>query len=253
MDVLDRFRLDGKVALVTGASSGLGVAIAQACAQAGADIVLAARRAEKLKATAQLVTDAGRSALIVPTDVSDPQQVQNMVDAAMAHFGHIDILVNNAGINSVAPATRETPEKFRAVVDTNLNGTFWAAQACARVMRPGSAIVNVASTSAFTTALQPQAAYSASKAAVVGLTRELASQWGQRKGIRVNALAPGAFRTEMTEADLSEHGDLMLSRMVLNRFGEPEEFAATVVWLVSDAAGYVVGQTIVVDGGFTIA
>lgn len=252
MHVLDRFRLDSKVVLVTGASSGLGVAIAQACAEAGADIVLAARRAEKLAATAALVTAAGGAAFTVTTDISDPQQVQDMVDAAMAHYGHIDILVNNAGISSVAAATRETPKDFRDVVETNLHGSFWAAQACARVMRPGSSIINVASTSAFTTSPLPQAAYSASKAAIVGLTRELASQWGRRKGIRVNAVAPGAFRTEMTETGLSGHEDMILPRIVLDRIGDPEELAATVVWLASDAAGYVTGQTIVVDGGFTI-
>ena len=252
MTVLDRFRLDGKTVVVTGASSGLGVAIAQACAEAGGDLVLAARRAEKLTATADLVEAAGGKALTVPTDISDPQQVQDMIDAAMAHYGHIDVLVNNAGVNSVAAATRETAEDFRAVVDTNLHGSFWAAQACGRVMRPGSSIVNIASTSAFTTSQLPQAAYSASKAAIVGLTRELASQWGRRKGIRVNAVAPGAFRTEMTESGLSEHVDMVLRRIVLDRIGDPEELAAAVVWLASDAASYVTGQTIIVDGGFTI-
>ena len=196
---MEMFSLEGKVAIVTGASSGLGVAFAQACAQAGADVVLAARRTEKLADTAELVRGAGRRAVAVATDVMDPEQCQAMVDAAMAEFGRVDVLVNNAGIGTAVPATRETPEEFRAVVDVNLNGSYWAAQACARVMEPGSSIINISSILGLTTAGLPQAAYSASKAAIVGLTRDLAQQWGSRKGIRVNAIAPGFFKSEMTD------------------------------------------------------
>lgn len=252
MSVLDRFRLDDKVVIVTGASSGLGVSFAKACAEAGADVVLAARRVDKLEGTAELVRTAGRRALPVATDVVDPAQCQAMVDAAMAEFGHIDVLVNNAGIGTAVPAFRETPEEFRTVVDVNLNGSYWAAQACGRVMGPGSSIVNISSILGITTAGLPQAAYSASKAAIAGLTRDLAQQWGSRKGIRVNAIAPGFFESEMTDQYKPGYLDSVIARTVLGRTGDPEELAATLVWLASAAGGYVTGQTIVVDGGVTI-
>jgi NAD(P)-dependent dehydrogenase (short-subunit alcohol dehydrogenase family) len=252
MTVLDMFRLDDKVVIVTGASSGLGVSFAQACAEAGADVVLAARRVEKLSSTADLVKAAGRRALAVATDVADPQQCQAMVEAAINEFGRVDVLVNNAGVGTAVPATRETPEDFRAVIDINLNGSYWAAQACARVMQPGSSIVNISSVLGLTTAALPQAAYSASKAAVIGLTRDLAQQWGSRKGIRVNAIAPGFFKSEMTDQYKPGYIENAMQRAVLGRMGDPMELAATLVWLASNAGGYVTGQTIIVDGGVTI-
>ncbi|MGZ4521871.1 MAG: SDR family NAD(P)-dependent oxidoreductase [Mycobacteriaceae bacterium] len=252
MGILDRFMLNGRVAVVTGASSGLGVAFAKAFAEAGADVVLAARRAEKLEDTAELVRQTGRKALCVSTDVADPEQAQHMIDAAMERFGRVDTLINNAGIGTAYPATRETPEQFRQVIDVNLNGAYWAAQACGRVMQPGSTIVNISSILGLTTAGLPQAAYSASKAGLIGLTRDLAQQWGSRKGIRVNAIAPGFFKSEMTDAYPDTYLESMAPRLVLGRMGDPEELAATAIWLASDAAGYVTGQTIAVDGGITI-
>ncbi|MCW2832647.1 MAG: 3-oxoacyl-ACP reductase FabG, partial [Nocardioides sp.] len=187
MTTPDMFRLDGKVAIVTGASSGIGVAFAQGLAEAGADVVLGARRIYKLGSTATLVEAAGRNALPVATDVADPAQCQALVDAAMERFGRVDILVNNAGIGTAVPATHETPEQFRSVIDVNLNGCYWMAQACGRVMQPGSSIINISSVLGLTTAGLPQAAYAASKAGLIGLTRDLAQQWTGRKGIRVNA------------------------------------------------------------------
>jgi len=246
------FRLDDKVVIVTGASSGLGVSFAQACANAGADVVLAARREDRLSATASLVRSAGRRTLTVATDVSDPAQCQALIDAAIHEFGHVDVLVNNAGVGTAVPATRETPDEFRSVVDINLNGCYWAAQACARVMEPGSSIVNISSVLGLTTAGLPQAAYSASKAAVMGLTRDLAQQWGPRKGIRVNAIAPGFFESEMTDTYKPGYLESLMPRVLLGRMGDPAELAATLVWLVSAAGGFVTGQTIVVDGGVTI-
>ena len=252
MGVLDMFSLDGKVAIVTGASSGLGVAFAQALAEAGADVVLGARRVDRLEETKQLVEAAGRRALVVKTDVASPEDCQALVDAAMATFGRVDVLVNNAGVGTAVPATRETPEEFRRVVDVNLNGCYWMAQACGRVMTPGSSIVNISSVLGLTTAGLPQAAYSASKAGLIGLTRDLAQQWTGRKGIRVNALAPGFFESEMTAQYPPGYLDAMAQRIPVGRGGDARELAAAVVFLASRAGGYVTGQTLAVDGGLTI-
>lgn len=253
MSVLDSFRLDGKVVIVTGASSGLGVSFAQAFAEAGADLVLGARRVEKMAGTAALVEQAGRRVHTRRTDVADAEQCQGLVDAAMAEFGRVDVLINNAGVGTAVPATRETVEEFRSVVEVNLNGSYWMAQSCARVMQPGSSIINIASVLGLTTAGLPQAAYSASKAGVIGLTRDLAQQWSGRKGIRVNALAPGFFASEMTDDLKPGYLDGLMPRIVMGRLGDAAELAATAVWLASPAGGYVTGQTIVVDGGLTIA
>lgn len=252
MKINDLFRLDDSVVIVTGASAGLGVAFAQGFAQAGADLVLAARRVDRLEQTAALVRSEGRRALPVPADVSSPEDCQRVVDAALKEFGRVDVLINNAGVGTAVPATRETPEQFRQVIDLNLNGSYWMAQACGRVMSPGSSIVNISSVLGITTAGLPQAAYAASKAGVIGLTRDLASQWTGRKGIRVNAIAPGFFSSEMTDQYPAEYLSAMAGRIPAGRTGDPQELAATAVWLASRAGGYVTGQTIVVDGGITI-
>ena len=204
--------------------------------------------------TAALVEAAGRRAYSHKTDVADPEQCQQLVDAAMEKFGRVDVLINNAGVGTAVPATRETPEQFRSVIDINLNGSYWMAQACGRVMEPGSSIINIASVLGLTTGGLPQAAYSASKAGVMGLTRDLAQQWSSRKGIRVNALAPGFFASEMTDELAPGYIDnIVLTRTPMGRLGDAAELAATAVWLASPAGGYVTGQTIVVDGGITIA
>ena len=148
----------------------------------------------------------------------------------------MDMLVNNAGIGTAVPATRETPEQFRQVIDVNLNGCYWMAQACGRVMQPGSSIINISSVLGLTTGGLPQAAYSASKAALIGLTRDLAQQWTGRKGIRVNAIAPGFFESEMTEQYPPGYLDAQIPRIPTGRKGDPAELAAAVVFFASDAA-----------------
>ncbi|WP_405421832.1 SDR family NAD(P)-dependent oxidoreductase [Pseudonocardia alni] len=249
---MERFRLDGRVAVVTGASSGLGVAFAKGLAEAGADLVLGARRAEKLADTVALVEAAGRRAVAVATDVAEPEDCRALAQAAVDEFGRLDVLVNNAGVGTAVPALKETPEQFTSVVDVNLNGSYWMAQACAAHMAPGSSIVNISSILGLTTASLPQAAYSASKAAIVGLTRDLAQQWTGRRGIRVNAVAPGFFASEMTDQYQDGYLERMTERIPMRRKGDPEELTAAVLFLASDAGGYVTGQTWAVDGGITI-
>jgi NAD(P)-dependent dehydrogenase (short-subunit alcohol dehydrogenase family) len=248
--ILDLFRLDGKVAVVTGASSGLGAVFARTLAEAGADVALGARRVDRLAETRQAVEATGRRAITVATDVTRPEDCQALVDATLAEFGKVDVLVNNAGVGTAHPATRETPDQFRQVIDVNLNGCYWMAQACGRVMQPGSSIVNISSILGLTTAGLPQAAYSASKAGLIGLTRDLAQQWTGRRGIRVNALAPGFFESEMTDSYQPGYLDSQLPRVLMGRAGRPEELAAALIFLVSDAGGYVTGTTIPVEGGF---
>jgi NAD(P)-dependent dehydrogenase (short-subunit alcohol dehydrogenase family) len=252
MPILDRFRLDGKVAIVTGASSGLGVAIAAGLAEAGADVALGARRVEKLEETRALVEGAGRRAIAVRTDIGDPADCRALVAAAADQLGRVDVLVNNAGIGTAVNALKETPESFNSVLGTNVAGSFFMAQAAAQAMPDGGSIINISSILAFLSVGHPQASYMASKAALIGMTRDLAQQWTGRRGIRVNAISPGFFETEMTgdafEAFMAEQG----GRIPAGRPGDPSEIASAVVFLASDAASYITGETLVVDGGRTI-
>ncbi|GAA4752668.1 glucose 1-dehydrogenase [Nocardioides endophyticus] len=248
----DLFSLDGKVAVVTGASSGLGAGFARALATAGADVVLAARRIDLLEGVASEVEAIGVRAVVQRCDVSVPEDCAALVAHAMAELGHVDILVNNAGIGTAVPALRESPEEFRRVLDVNLMGAYWMAQECARVMQPGSSIINIASVLALIKSFAPQAAYSASKAGLVGLTRDLAQQWSGRRGIRVNTIAPGYFATDMTDEVPRE----MLQEFIdhtspLKRLGEPHELDGAVVFLASAASSYVTGITLPIDGGMS--
>lgn len=249
--MLDKFRLDGKVSVVTGATSGLGVAIAIALAEAGSDLVLAGRRVERLSVTESQIVALGRKVVSVQTDVTSPEACQHVADVSAEQLGGVDILINAAGLGAAIPASRETPSEFRSVIETNLMGTYWMAQACSKYMRFGSSIINVSSVMAFSSAGLPQASYSSSKSAVIGLTRDLAQQWSGRKGIRVNALAPGYFPTEMTdEMNPDLIAELMKQRVPLGRMGTLDECAAAAVFLASDAASYITGTYLVVDGGF---
>jgi NAD(P)-dependent dehydrogenase (short-subunit alcohol dehydrogenase family) len=249
MSVLDLFSLDGRVAIVTGASSGLGVAFAEGLADAGADIAICARRVDRLEQTRERVEALGRRCVAIPADVSDPADCQRVVDTTVAELGKVDILINNAGVGTAYPATREQPDDFRRVIDINLNGSYWMAQACGRAMKDGGSIVNIGSVIGSTTAGLPQAAYASSKAAIIGLTRDLAQQWTGRKGIRVNALAPGFFESEMTDQYPDGYLDQMMWRVPAGRKGEARELVAAAIFLASDASSYVTGALLPVDGG----
>jgi NAD(P)-dependent dehydrogenase (short-subunit alcohol dehydrogenase family) len=251
VDLTELFRLDGRVALVTGGSSGLGARAAQVLHAAGASVAVAARRLERLEELAagmERVTPFG-------CDVSDAGQCRDLVQAVLERHGRLDILVNNAGIATGYPAESEPPEEFRRVLDVNLHGAFQLSQLAATSMleRGSGVIVNVASIIGLVGIGQiPQASYAASKGAVLGLTRELAAQWA-RRGIRVNAVAPGWFPTEMNTELFAEESFVrwVRSRTPLGRAGQPQELDGALLFLASDASSFITGQVLVVDGGWT--
>lgn len=249
------FKIKGQTAIVTGASSGLGVTFAETLAEHGTNLVLAARRYEKLANVAKEISDKyGVKAIPVKTDVSQEDQVINMVRTAIENFGSVEILVNNAGVASLSPSIEMSLEEWKKVIDINLTGVFLCARTAAREMikKKYGKIVNIASIYGAVGDIFPTAPYYASKGAVINLTRALAIEWAQHK-INVNAIAPGFFPSEMTESVFRDENAMkyILSKTPLGRTGEPLDLKAALTYLASPASDYVTGQTIFVDGGWT--
>jgi NAD(P)-dependent dehydrogenase (short-subunit alcohol dehydrogenase family) len=248
---LDLFRLDDRVVVVTGASSGLGVGFARAVAAVGGTLVLGARRAERLEEVAEELRASGATVQVTATDVTDADSCEALAARAVAEHGRVDVLVNNAGVGGSVPALREPTESFRRAVEVNLVGAYSMARACAPHMPAGSSIVNVASVHGLIASRFPQAPYAASKAGIIGLTRDLAQQWSSRRGIRVNALCPGYFASEMTSDGEDALRRMVAEHSLLGRFGEQAELDAALLFLASPASSYVTGTTLVVDGGMS--
>jgi NAD(P)-dependent dehydrogenase (short-subunit alcohol dehydrogenase family) len=247
-----RLELNERVAVVIGGTSGIGLAIAKGMAEAGATVVPTSRRADQVESAAQEIEKLGKKSLRVTSDVADRESLEKLLAETTKAFGKVDILVNSAGRTKRAPTLDFSEEDWNAIVDINLTGTLRSAQVFGRHMlaRKSGSIINIASLSTFV-ALYEVAAYSASKAAVASLTKSLALEWSQH-GVRVNAIAPGVFRTPLNEKllDETERGKEFLLRTPMRRFGRVEELAGAAVFLASDAASFVTGEVLVVDGGF---
>ena len=249
----DLFDLSGKVAIVTGASRGLGQYFATALAKAGADLVITSRKFSALNEFKREIESLGRKALPVQLDVLSQSDIENMVRVAVKEYGKIDILVNNAGMNIRKPSAEVTQQDWDTVLDTNLKGSFFCAQAVAKEMikRKYGRIINIGScTCVF--GMEGIAAYCASRGAILSMTRTLAAEWG-KYGVTVNVLAPGWFKTAQN-AVLYRNKDwvnYITSRIPLNRVGQPHDLDGAVVFLASDASEYITGQMLLIDGGFT--
>ena len=253
---LERFSLKGRTVVVTGASSGIGVAMARGVAAAGANVVIAARRKEKLDQVAADISKQGGEVRAVQADIAREEDVARLLEDTLGHFGGCDVLVNNAGITNIIPAEVETKSDFERVIGVNLVSLFACCQQFGRVMpEAGSgSIINVSSILGSVGSGQiPQAGYVASKGGVTQLTKELAAQWA-RRGVRVNAIAPGWFETEMTgEMFGNDTGQAFIrKRTPMGRGGNPDELVGALIYLGSDASSFVTGQIVHVDGGWTI-
>ncbi len=254
MKVVDLLNLKGRVAVVTGGSSGLGVTFAQALAEVGANIVIAARRIDKLNEVADNLRDLGVKVRTFQCDVSKQDQVQSLVADTVKNYGRLDTMVNNAGVAAMSPATEISLEDWNRVVSINLTGTFLCARESAKQMikQRGGKIINIASIYGAVGDIFPASPYYATKGAIVNLTRDLAVEWAPFK-INVNAIAPGFFPSEMTESIFqdSHYLEYINKQTPLGRTGSPDDLKGAVVYLASPASDYVTGQTIFVDGGWT--
>ena len=244
--------LKGKTALVIGGTSGIGLALAKGLAIAGADVITSGRRADLVRAATQEIQALGRRSLEVTCDVTDEATIQRLLEATRKVFGDVHILVNCAGRTKRTPTLDLSDAEWNSILETNLNGTLRACRVIGRHMveRGYGRIINIASLSSFV-ALYEVAAYSASKAAVASLTKSLAIEWAQHN-VCVNAIAPGVFRTDLNSAllDGTERGKEFLLRTPMRRFGKVEELVGAAVFLASEAASFVTGHTLIVDGGF---
>ncbi|MBT3351451.1 MAG: glucose 1-dehydrogenase [Nitrospinaceae bacterium] len=250
--ILDKFKLDGKVALVTGAGSGLGQAMAVALAEAGADVALAGRRVEALAETEKRISATGRRVLAVSADVSKSEDVKKLVSACESKLGPIDILVNGAGVFSGYDTVALAEDEWRRIIDINLTGTFLCCQAVGEGMfsRGRGSIINIATFLGDRAQRPARAAYNASKGGVAALSRALSVEWGTQ-GVRVNCISPGAHRTPMLSPGLAKPGneEWLNEKTILGRVGEPEDIAGLCVFLASEASGYITGVNIYEDGG----
>ena len=250
------FDLTGRVAIVTGGSRGLGEEMAEGLAEAGASLMLCARREQWLTPTLDAFRARGFKVEGLVCDVTVPEQVQAVVDRAIAAFGKIDILINNAGISWAAEPDTMPIDKWEKVIDTNLTGTFLFSQAAGKEMlkQQSGCIINIASIAGMTGSVSTShwAGYAASKAGIIGLTRELAATWG-RSNIRVNAIAPGFFHSRLADAAIVHAEPQIKATSPIPRVGNEGELKGVAVFLASDASSYITGQTIIVDGGRTIA
>jgi NAD(P)-dependent dehydrogenase (short-subunit alcohol dehydrogenase family) len=246
------FSLEGKIAVVTGGTSGIGRAIALGLAEAGADVVATGRRRQQVEEAAAEIEARGRKSLPQPSDVNDRASLEKLLAATLAKFGKVDILVNCAGIIKRTPTLDLGEEEWASILNTNLTGTLRASQIFGRHMieRGYGRILNIASLNSFV-ALTEVAAYAASKAGVASLTRSLAVEWS-KKGVTVNAIAPGVFRTDINAKllDSTARGQELLMRTPMGRFGKTEELVGAAIYLASDSASFVTGEVLVVDGGF---
>jgi gluconate 5-dehydrogenase len=254
MNVKEMFDLSGKVAIVTGGGKGIGLKMAEGLAEAGANVVLCSRKIENCQKAAEGFSELGIKAMAFKCDVKNSKDIQGVVDATLKEFGRVDILINNSGANWGSPPEDYPLEGWQKVMETNMTGAFLFTQAAGRVMirQKSGSIINIASIMGIIgmeSDVADAIAYSASKGALITFTKDLAAKWGKHN-IRVNAIAPGWFPTDMSQWVIEHHGKKLLSHIPMGRFGEGNELKGAALFLASEASRYVTGAIIPVDGGY---